>query len=150
MASTIAIYTGDGTTTDFTVPFDYLAKKFVRVSLGVTILKGGDYGDTSKDYYFIDKTKVRLKIPPASGEVLTIRRYTSATDRVVSFKDASVLKATDLDVSSVQTIHIAEEARDVINDALIVDKYGNQLAQLTEKNNCHRIHGAFFYRKRKQ
>lgn len=125
MASTIAFYTGDGATTDFTVPFDYLAKKFVRVSLGVTILKGGDYGDTSKDYYFLDKTKVRLKVPPQEGEVLTIRRYTSATDRVVSFKDASVLKATDLDVSSVQTIHIAEEARDIINDALIKDKEDN-------------------------
>lgn len=125
MAYTIAFYTGDGATTDFTVPFDYLAKKFVRVSLGVTILKGGDYGDTSKDYYFLDKTKVRLKVPPQEGEVLTIRRYTSATDRVVSFKDASVLKATDLDVSSVQTIHIAEEARDIINDALIKDKEGN-------------------------
>lgn len=125
MASTIAFYTGDGATTDFTVPFDYLAKKFVRVSLGVTILKGGDYGDTSKDYYFLDKTKVRLKVPPQEGAVLTIRRYTSATDRVVSFKDASVLKATDLDVSSVQTIHIAEEARDILNDALIKDKEGN-------------------------
>lgn len=125
MASTIAFYTGDGATTDFTVPFDYLAKKFVRVSLGVTILKGGDYGDTSKDYYFLDKTKVRLKVPPQVGEALTIRRYTSATDRVVSFKDASVLKATDLDVSAVQTIHIAEEARDIINDALIKDKEGN-------------------------
>lgn len=125
MASTIAFYTGDGATTDFTVPFDYLVKKFVRVSLGVTILKGGDYGDTSKDYYFLDKTKVRLKVPPQEGEVVTIRRYTSATDRVVSFKDASVLKATDLDVSSVQTIHIAEESRDIINDALIKDKGGN-------------------------
>lgn len=125
MASTIAIYTGDGTTTDFTVPFDYLAKKFVRVSLGSRVLQGGDYGDTSKDYYFLDKTTVRLKVPPQAGEVLTIRRYTSATDRVVSFKDASVLKATDLDVSSVQTIHIAEEGRDIINDALIKDKKGN-------------------------
>lgn len=125
MASTIAIYTGDGVTTDFTVPFDYLVKKFVKVFLGVTVLKGGDYGDTSKDYYFLDKTKVRLKVPPQVGEVLTIRRYTSATDRVVSFKDASVLKATDLDVSAVQTVHIAEEARDVINDAITGDKEGN-------------------------
>lgn len=125
MASTIAFYTGDGTTTDFIVPFDYLAKKFVRVSRGTTILTGGDYGDTSKDYYFLDKNKVRLKVPPATGEEVTIRRYTSATDRVVSFKDASVLKANDLDVSSVQTIHIAEEARDVINDALLKDKQGN-------------------------
>lgn len=125
MASTIAIYTGDGTTTDFTVPFDYLAKKFVRVSVGLTVLEGGDYGDTSKDFYFIDKTTVRFRTPPQAGTEVTIRRYTSATDRIVSFKDASILKAKDLDTSSIQTIHIAEEGRDVINDALIVDKEGN-------------------------
>ena len=125
MASTIAIYTGNGTQTDFTVPFDYLAKKFVRVLIGTRQLTGGDYGDTSKDYYFLDKTTVRLKTPPAVGDSVTVRRYTSATDRVVSFKDASILKATDLDTSSVQTIHIAEEGRDVINDALIVDREGN-------------------------
>ena len=125
MASTIAIYTGDGTTTDFTVPFDYLAKKFVKVSVGLTELEGGDYGDTSKGYYFLDKTTVRLKTAPQAGAEVTIRRYTSATDRIVSFKDASILKAKDLDTSSIQTIHIAEEGRDVINDALIVDKEGN-------------------------
>lgn len=125
MASTIAIYTGDGTTTDFTVPFDYLAKKFVRVSVGLTVLEGGDYGDTSKDYYFLDKTTVRLKTAPQAGAEVTVRRYTSATDRIVSFKDASILKATDLDTSSIQTVHIAEEGRDVINDALIVNKEGN-------------------------
>ena len=125
MASTIAIYTGDGTTTDFTVPFDYLAKKFVRVSVGLTVLEGGDYGDTSKDFYFLDKTTVRLKTAPQAGAEVTVRRYTSATDRIVSFKDASILKAKDLDTSSVQTIHIAEEGRDVINDALIVNKEGN-------------------------
>lgn len=125
MASTIAIYTGDGTTTDFTVPFDYLAKKFVKVSVGLTKLEGGDYGDTSKDYYFLDKTTVRLKTAPQAGAEVTIRRYTSATDRIVSFKDASILKATDLDTSSIQTVHIAEEGRDVVNDALIIDKYGN-------------------------
>ena len=125
MASTIAIYTGDGTTTDFTVPFDYLAKKFVKVSVGLTVLEGGDYGDTSKDYYFLDKTTVRLRTPPQAGAEVTVRRYTSATDRIVSFKDASILKATDLDTSSIQTIHIAEEGRDIINNALIVDKYGN-------------------------
>lgn len=125
MASTIAIYTGDGTTTDFTVPFDYLAKKFVKVSVGLTKLEGGDYGDTSKDFYFLDKTTVRLKTAPKTGTAVTIRRYTSATDRVVSFKDASILKANDLDTSSIQTIHIAEEGRDVINDAIVVDKKGN-------------------------
>lgn len=126
MASTIIIYEGDGTTTDFTVPFDYLKKSFVTVRLGTgNTLTGGDYGDTGSDYYFLDKTTIRLKVAPASGESLTIRRHTSATERVVTFKDASILKATDLDTSQMQAFHIAEEGRDAINDAIIGDKEGN-------------------------
>lgn len=129
MATTIFIYEGDGTRTDFTVPFDYLKKSFVIVRLGTgtttTTLTGGDYGDTGSDYYFLDKTTIRLKVAPASGESLTIRRHTSATERVVTFKDASILKATDLDTSQMQAFHIAEEGRDAINDAIIGDKEGN-------------------------
>jgi hypothetical protein len=126
MASTIIIYEGDGTTTDFPVPFDYLKKSFVTVRLGTgTPLTGGDYGDTGSDYYFLDKTMIRLKVAPASGEALTIRRYTSATERVVTFKDASILKATDLDTSQVQAFHIAEEGRDILEDSLSVNREGN-------------------------
>lgn len=126
MASTIIIYEGDGTRTDFTVPFDYLKKSFVTVRLGTgTTLTGGDYGDTGSDYYFLDKTTIRLKVAPASGESLTIRRYTSATERVVTFKDASILKATDLDTSQVQAFHIAEEGRDILEDSLSVNREGN-------------------------
>lgn len=125
MASTIANYQGNGSTTDFSVPFDYLAKKFVKVAVDSREKLGGDYGDTTKDYFFVDKTTIRFNIAPASGAEIIIRRYTSATDRIVSFKDASVLKAKDLDASAIQTIHIAEEGRDIINDALIVDKEGN-------------------------
>ena len=125
MASTIANYQGNGSTTDFSVPFDYLAKKFVKVTVDSKEKLGGDYGDTTKDYFFVDKTTIRFNTAPASGTEIIIRRYTSATDRIVSFKDASVLKAKDLDVSTIQTTHIAEEGRDIINDALIVDKKGN-------------------------
>lgn len=126
MASTIILYEGDGTKTDFTIPFDYLKKSFVTVRLGTSnTLTGGDYGDTGSDYYFLDKTTIRLKVAPASGETLTIRRYTSATERVVTFKDASILKATDLDTSQVQAFHIAEEGRDILEDSLSVNREGN-------------------------
>lgn len=125
MASTIANYKGNGSTTDFSVPFDYLAKKFVKVIVDSREKLGGDYGDTTKDYFFVDKTTIRFNTAPASGTEIIIRRYTSATDRIVSFKDASVLKAKDLDVSAIQTMHIAEEGRDAINDAIIGDKEGN-------------------------
>ena len=137
MASTIANYQGDGSTTDFSVPFDYLAKKFVKVTVDSREKLGGDYGDTTKDYFFVDKTTIRFNTAPTSGTEIIIRRYTSATDRIVSFKDASVLKAKDLDASSIQTIHIAEEGRDIINDALIVDKEDNWDAKLRKITNVN-------------
>lgn len=127
MANTIIIYQGDGSTTDFAVPFDYLRKSFVRVILdSTTELKGGSSTDTSVDYYFVDATTIRLrKIVPTTTQTITIRRYTSVQERVASFRDGSVLYAKDLDTSQVQAFHIAEEARDVINDALIVDRENN-------------------------
>ena len=125
MADTITTYIGNGTQTDFSVPFDYLKKSFVRVYVDNTLLTGGDYGDTTADYYFLDNTTVRLKTPPAVNIEITIRRYTSATERIVSFEDASILKATDLDTSQLQAFHIAEEARDIINDAMVKDSEGN-------------------------
>lgn len=127
MASTIIIYQGDGTTTSFTIPFDYLKKTFVKVFLDTsTELKGGSSSDATADYYFKDATTIQLtKIVPTSTQTITIRRYTSATERVASFRDGSVLYAKDLDISQVQAFHIAEEGRDILNDALTVDRNGN-------------------------
>lgn len=127
MASTIIIYQGDGNTTSFTVPFDYLKKTFVKVFLDTfTELKGGSSSDATADYYFKDATTIQLtKIVPTSTQTITIRRYTSATERVASFRDGSVLYAKDLDTSQVQAFHIAEEGRDILNDALTVDREGN-------------------------
>lgn len=127
MASTIIIYQGDGSTTSFTVPFDYLKKTFVKVFLDTsTELKGGSSSDSTADYYFKDATTIQLtKIVPTSTQTITIRRYTSATERVASFRDGSVLYAKDLDISQVQAFHIAEEGRDILNDSLTVDRNGN-------------------------
>lgn len=131
MADTIANYIGNGTQTDFVVPFDYLKKRFVHVYIdnGLTLLTGGDYGDTGADYYFLDDTTIRLKTAPAKGEDIVVRRYTPATERIVSFEDASILKATDLDTSQLQAFHIAEEARDNAKDAMLRDDEGNWDAQ---------------------
>lgn len=141
MADTIAFYEGDGVTTDFTVPFDYLKKEFVKVYYNDTELEGGDYGDPSVDFYFLDNTTVRCKTPADVGVSVSIRRYTSATERVISFKDASILKASDLDTSAVQTLHIAEEGRDLLSDTLtktdegIWDGKGHKFGNVADPEN---------------
>lgn len=112
MTDTIANYTGNGTQTDFVVPFDYLKKSFVHVSVDKVPLVGGDQGDEDAEYFFVDNTTIRIKVAPAEGTEVTLRRKTAADDRIVSFEDGSILKANDLDTSQLQAFHIAEEARD--------------------------------------
>lgn len=41
MAETLIYYTGDGSTTEYTIPFDYLKKAFVRVYLDDVLQTGG-------------------------------------------------------------------------------------------------------------
>ena len=109
--------------TEFDIPFDYLSRKFVRVSL---------VSDDNRrllsnitEYRYVSKTRVKLLAGTAGFDRVEIRRYTSASDRIVDFSDGSVLRATDLNVAQLQSSHIAEEARDAALMAMPQDDAGN-------------------------
>lgn len=122
---TIYTYPLDGSTLDYVIPFEYLARKFIKVSL---------IGEDRKelvlniDYRIVDKKKVTLNRPwsPSDGyQYIEIRRFTSVTERLVDFNDGSILRAADLNISQIQTLHVAEEARDLMFDTLSMDLLGN-------------------------
>lgn len=113
MANTVIVYQGDGVTRQFTVPFDYLNQTFVHVYLKDVEKTQG------MDWSFISPTVIECAEAPAADETLTIKRITS-TNRIVDFKDASVLRSFDLNTSQLQVLHIAEEARDVTVDTIVV------------------------------
>ncbi|XAO37640.1 tail fiber protein [Salmonella phage 1Sgal1PP] len=122
---TVMTYPLDGATTDFNIPFEYLARKFVRVTL-----IGVDRKELilNQDYRFATKTTISTTraLGPADGyNMIEIRRFTSATDRLVDFTDGSILRAYDLNISQVQTLHVAEEARDLTADTIGVNNDGN-------------------------
>lgn len=122
---TVMTYPLDGSTTDFNIPFEYLARKFVRVTL-----IGVDRKELilNQDYRFATKTTISTMRAwgPADGyNMIEIRRFTSATDRLVDFTDGSILRAYDLNISQVQTLHVAEEARDLTADTIGVNNDGN-------------------------
>ena len=119
MANTAITYQGNGITTDFAITFDYLARKFVRVDIDGALKTNG------VEYNFIDARTISFVSAPAAGTLMTIRRNTSATERIVEFRDASVLKASDLDLSSLQTFHIAEEAKDLVLDTIGTNEDGD-------------------------
>ncbi len=122
---TVLTYPLDGANRDFTIPFEYLARKFVQVTL---IGQDRKLLTLNIDYRFTLRTIITLtkNWGPADGyERIEIRRYTSATERLVDFSDGSILRAYDLNTSQVQALHIAEEGRDVASDTIGVNNDGD-------------------------
>ena len=122
---TVYTYPLDGTTTDFAIPFEYLSRKFVAVML---IGKGRKELVVVTDYRFATRNLISMTRAwgPADGYTsIEIRRYTSATERLVDFTDGSILRAYDLNISQIQTLHVAEEARDLTADTIGVNNDGH-------------------------
>lgn len=123
---TVFTYPLNGTQRDFPIAFEYLARKFVRVTLlGANARKELVL---NTDYRFT--TKVQITTTQAWGtaegyDTIEIRRYTSAEERLVDFNDGSILRAFDLNLSQIQTLHVAEEARDLTADTISVNQDGN-------------------------
>ncbi|QBG78753.1 tail fiber protein [Escherichia phage NC-A] len=122
---TVLTYQLDGSNRDFNIPFEYLARKFVVVTLiGVDrkVLM------INTDYRFATRTTISLTKAwgPADGyTTIELRRVTSTTDRLVDFTDGSILRAYDLNVAQIQTVHVAEEARDLTADTIGVNNDGH-------------------------
>ena len=109
---TSVTYNGTGSQTRFDFPFDYLRKSFVHVSVNNALM------NNTTDYT-IDGRTVVFTTAPASGSVIRIYRET-ATDRLVVWADASVLKAADMTIQQVQQLHILEETNDWTKSSSIV------------------------------
>lgn len=129
--NTIRTYALDGATKQFQVPFDYLSRSFVRVSYisasGQTqLLVAGT------DFQWTSNTTIETTAVPDNSKWVSIevRRYTSTTQRVVTFQDGSILHATDLNRSELQAMHIAEEARDAAAMGIGQNTDGNMDSKL--------------------
>lgn len=123
--STIVVYELTGSTRRFHVPFEYLSRQFVIVTL---LGEGREVLTLGSDYRFISPNEIETTVAYGGSDgnfLIEIRRVTSASDRLVEFADGSVLRSRDMNVSAVQTIHIAEEARNLASDTLASDDDGN-------------------------
>lgn len=110
---------------DFAITFEYLARKFVTVTL---IGKDRKELVLNQDYRFTTKTQItttRTWTAADGYDSIEIRRHTSVTDRLVDFADGSILRAYDLNIAQIQTLHVAEEARDLTADTIGVNNDGH-------------------------
>lgn len=112
---TLVTYFGDGVNTDWHIPFDFLHRSFVVATIDAI----------GAQFAWVNSNTIRIIPAVPAGSFLVIRRWTDSKKRLVSFKDGSILRARDLDINALQTLHISEEARDSLADAISVDVDGN-------------------------
>lgn len=110
MAATFNDYPIQGT--QYRVEFPYLARPFVLVYLTSSDpLVTPRLLRLNSEYTFMSPYLINISVSMAGYNGVRLVRQTSSTP-LVNFVDSSALTAVDLTVSEVQSIHIAEEARD--------------------------------------
>jgi hypothetical protein len=112
MADSYVVYEGDGSTAQFAVPFSFLDRDYVVVTVD-----GVEATPT-----WINDGLLQITAPD-DGALVRIERQTPTT-ALVDFANGAVLTEDDLDTMVTQLIHIAQEAKDKSNDAITLDSDG--------------------------
>lgn len=99
MAATIS-YTGNGTLTQFTFPFEYLDESDIKVSLD---------GTNTTAYSLANATTVEFNTAPASGVAIRIYRVTSSDSLKATFFAGSSIRAQDLNNNFNQALYVTQE-----------------------------------------
>ena len=102
MAYSYTTNTGDGTTTQFSVPFDYLRKAHVQCTVD----------QVQKDITWVNDVLIELAVAPDSGSTVIVKRVTPQASPLVDFADGSTLVAADLDAANLQLLYISQEIQD--------------------------------------
>ena len=109
MAFSYVNYTGNGTTTQFSITFTYQNTSEISVTVD---------GVAQAGLTFPSSSTVQLTSAPASGTLVQVRRTTNLAARAVDFASGSVLTEEDLDDSNIQVFHAAQESTDLAGDSI--------------------------------
>lgn len=114
MSLSYVTYTSDGSTPNFAVPFDYIAKGHVTVTKN----------DVSAAFTWTSGSVINVSGGVINGDVIVIRRTTPKNSLATS-SDGSVLTNSVLTTMAKQSIFLSEESLDAANDVatLITEQF---------------------------
>jgi hypothetical protein len=110
MANSFVRYTGDGSTTTYSVPFSYRAQEDVTITIDGVATTAFTFNGAG--------TQVTFTSAPASSTAIEIRRTTSQGTKLVDYASGSVLTESDLDTDSDQAFFMSQEAIDDAGDVI--------------------------------
>jgi hypothetical protein len=102
MALSSVSYTGDGSTTLYTVTIPYIAKSHIKVSVN----------DVLTSFTWNNDTQINISPAPANAAAILIYRETSIAARLVDFEDNSTVTERLLDKDGNQAMYLLQEHED--------------------------------------
>jgi hypothetical protein len=101
------LYTGNGSTTNYSFTFPYLDTTDIKATLG---------GSATTAYSLLNATTVRFDSAPANSTAIRIYRDTSFDNPKATFYPGSAIRAGDLNDNTLQNLYVSQEANvDVLN-----------------------------------
>ena len=107
-------YPGTGASGPFPVPFPYLLKSHVIVTIDGAVQTSGAH------YTWPTDSSILFTSPVTAGAVVKFQRVSSPTDRLVDHKDAGVLTEDTLDADALQMFYLIQEAADYADSVKVV------------------------------
>lgn len=95
--------TGNGATTTFSVPFPYLDKTHVQVSIN---------GAPTTAFTWSSPSQITFNVAPANGAFVSIVRNSSQTSILTTFSTPTTLRSADINKLGKQCFYMAQEALD--------------------------------------
>lgn len=110
MVTLIQQFIGDGETKSFGLLFPFITTKDIRATVGLK----------SERNWTLDASgsSITFEVAPALGVLVEIERHTSSIP-VVAFYGPAIQRTADLVKSFTQTLHVAEEARNFVDGAIL-------------------------------
>ena len=128
-------YTGNGSTTQYALPFTYIATSHIKAYLN----------DTETALFSVSGSTLTFNTAPANSVAILIKRITPTDARLVDFQDGSVLTESDLDLSADQNFFIAQESSDTaqshiaLNNADVWDGQSKRLTLIADPTSAQDV-----------
>ena len=137
MANSFVRYTGNGSTSTYSIPFSYRSTADVSATVA---------GVNTTFTLNAAGTTLTFASPPANLAAIEIRRKTSQTSRLTDYASGSVLTESDLDTDSTQAFMMSQEAIDNADDVIKVsntdfqyDATSKQIRNVTDPTSAQDV-----------
>ncbi|QLF88424.1 tail fiber [Pelagibacter phage Jormungand EXVC012P] len=138
MANSFVRYTGDNSTTAYSIPFSYRATGDLTVTISGSATTAFTLNAAG--------TTLTFNSAPAQGAAIEIRRKTSQGTKLVDYASGSVLTENDLDTDSEQAFFMSQESIDDANDVIKIsnvdfqyDATNKQIRNVTDPTSAQDV-----------